>query len=191
MRYFPDTTDPAPSFDDDSQYTDVQLNSILMDSNQPLFHRFQALFTLRDRILQAIDSDKLSENLGSLLGQGLFSAGSALLRHEVAFVLGQLSLSSTVNQLNECVKSENEHPMVRHEAAEALGSVLGSLESKFLSKHSKSQIDSLVEEEARNVLVKHANDSVQLVRESCVLALDIADYISSSSRFQYACVPEK
>lgn len=46
---------------------------------------------------------------------------------QVAYVLGQLQNKSASATLVEVLKNTDEHPMVRHEAAEALGSIAGTL----------------------------------------------------------------
>ena len=55
--------------------------------------------------------------------------------------------------------------MVRHEAAEALGSIASAKSLPLLEKYSKDKED--------------------IVRESCCVALDIHDYFNSTE-FQYA-----
>ena len=79
----------------------------------------------------------------------------ALLKHEVAFVLGQLEHPSSVPALLASMRDEGEHPMVRHEAAEALGA-LG---------------DPSVMGELREML----SHPVDILRESCVVALHMYD----------------
>lgn len=44
---------------------------------------------------------------------------------QVAYVLGQLQNKLASDALSRILKDVNEHPMVRHEAAEALGSIAG------------------------------------------------------------------
>lgn len=44
---------------------------------------------------------------------------------QVAYVLGQLQNKAASAALNRILRDVNEHPMVRHEAAEALGSIAG------------------------------------------------------------------
>ena len=83
----------------------------------------------------------------------------AVYRHEVAFVLGQLAASGAPlaeEALCACVRDSADAPMVRHEAAIALGSV-GSAR-------------------ARAALVEGCGDADRLVQESCRVALDTADY---------------
>lgn len=52
-----------------------------------------------------------------------FKASSALFRHEVAFIFGQMQDERSVPFLKQTLEDTNEHEMVRHEAAEALGSI--------------------------------------------------------------------
>nr|CAH8870618.1 unnamed protein product [Trichobilharzia regenti] len=190
LQFFPNTVDPAHSFSSDHSYTDEQLRDLLMDPTQTLFTRYRAMFTLRDRVLKAILDKTSPEKPANFLAEGLKAPNSALLRHEVAFVLGQLTVASTVPPLSACVRATDEHPMVRHEAAEALGSILGELEGKYLSSNVKSDVPKEFESQARNVLEEFTKDKEPVVRESCILALDVADYISSPEQFQYAAVPQ-
>lgn len=92
-------------------------------------------------------------------------AGSALFRHEVAFVLGQLQESITVPYLRESLQDPEENEMVRHECAEALGSI--------------------AHPECPKILGDYVNDEKRVVRESCVIALDMCEY-ENSPEFQYA-----
>lgn len=48
---------------------------------------------------------------------------SALLKHEVAYVLGQMQDAQAVAFLQRVLRAGEENAMVRHEAAEALGSI--------------------------------------------------------------------
>lgn len=54
---------------------------------------------------------------------GLECSDSALFRHEVAYVLGQIQSPLTIEELSKNLKNHNEEGMVRHECAEALGSI--------------------------------------------------------------------
>ena len=86
---------------------------------------------------------------------------SPLLRHEVAFVLGQLQHPSSIPALEESLSRLDEHAMVRHESAEALGAIEGTCEDW---------------ERIESILTKYQKDFDQAVAESCVVALDAADY---------------
>jgi len=148
-----DSVDPTPS----STINDVnQLKSILIDPSQPLFERYKAMFTLRN-----INTDDSI----LALGQGLHCPDSALFRHEVAYVLGQIQSPLSVKDLAIGLKNPSENCMVRHECAEALGSI--------------------ATEEAEALVKEYAKDIDQVVRESCVVAIDMSEY-EKSGAFEYA-----
>jgi len=90
---------------------------------------------------------------------------SALVRHEIAYVLGQMQDPQAVKALSKSLALASEHPMVRHEAAEALGAI-GSPDTVLLMR-------------------QYAMDSEQVVKESCIVALDVFDYYTSNE-FEYA-----
>lgn len=71
----------------------------------------------------------------------------------------------SVEALRANLEDEAENHMVRHECAEALGS--------------------LATDECINILNKYLHDKEQVVKESCEVALDITDY-EKSNEFQYA-----
>ena len=52
-----------------------------------------------------------------------FSSSSALLKHEIAYVMGQMQDSAAVPHLIDRLEDFEEDVMVRHEAAEALGAI--------------------------------------------------------------------
>jgi len=99
-----------------------------------------------------------------------FGDPSALFRHEIAFVFGQLSHPASIPSLVEALSNTKEASMVRHEAAEALGS-LGD------------------EEGVEETLRKFLDDPEQVVRESVVVALDMAEF-EKNGEVEYAIVPE-
>lgn len=146
------TTDPAPPV----KITEVRvLRDILLDESKSLFDRYRAMFSLRN--LDTPDSILA-------LTKGL-KAGSALFKHEVAFVLGQLQNEAAVPGLQASLEDTEENEMVRHECAEALGSIATP--------------------ECYEILNRYLNDSKRVVHESCVIALDMCDY-ENSTEFQYA-----
>lgn len=151
------SVDPAPP----AKTVDVGvLRNDLLDEKLPLFKRYRAMFTLR--------------NLGSreavlALAEGL-KCQSALFRHEIAYVLGQIQSDACVQQLTSNLTDEQENPMVRHECAEALGSI--------------------ATREAVAILQDYLKDSERVVRESCIVALDMSEY-ENSDQFQYADTLQK
>lgn len=90
---------------------------------------------------------------------------SALFRHEIAFVLGQLQDEVSIPALKESLEDKMENEMVRHECAEALGAIANK--------------------DCLDVLNKYLEDDKRVVKESCEIALDMCEY-ENSPEFQYA-----
>lgn len=90
---------------------------------------------------------------------------SALFRHEIAFVLGQVQHPAAIPQLTVSLRDQKENPMVRHECAEALGAIAN--------------------DECTEVLKEYASDIEPVVRQSCEVALDMSEY-ETSDQFEYA-----
>ncbi|KAK3913101.1 Deoxyhypusine hydroxylase [Frankliniella fusca] len=146
------SVDPTPP----SEEKDVaKLRAVLLNENESLFNRYRAMFALRN--LRSTDAVLA-------LTDGL-KAGSALFKHEVAFVLGQLQDPVSVPALLESLADKSENEMVRHECAEALGAI--------------------ATEECNSGLEKHLHDEKRVVSESCIIALDMCEY-ENSPEFQYA-----
>lgn len=148
------SVDPAPPM---ANSTSLQeLTSILLDDNGKLFERYRAMFALRNM--------GTTESVEALC-RG-FSASSALFRHEIAFVLGQIAHPASVNALKATLEKSAEHGMVRHECAEALGAI--------------------ATDECFEILKKYATDKERVVKESCDIALDMCEYENANDQFQYA-----
>lgn len=144
--------DPAPP----SQTEDTEtLKNILLDESRPLFERYRAMFSLRN---------KGDEDSVLALADGL-KCRSALFRHEIAYVLGQMQHEAAIPQLIENLEDLKESAMVRHECAEALGSI--------------------AKDQCLTALEKYSKDQERVVKESCVVALDMYNY-EQSKDFQYA-----
>ena len=146
------TVDPAPAAKSENP---VKLGDALVNEDLPIFDRYCALFALRD-----MNND---ESVAQLV-RG-FESNSALLRHEIAYVLGQMQKSSSFEGLNKVLANGGEHPMVRHEAAEAIGA--------------------LPDSDVQKILSGYLEDEEPLVSESCIVALDMAEYFESDS-LEYA-----
>lgn len=97
-----------------------QIAKILRDQNQPLTERFRALFTLRN-----LGGKKAINAIA-----GIFSDPSALLKHELAYCLGQMQDDYAVSILTEVLQDENQEVIVRHEAGEVLSN---SFKSRYCS----------------------------------------------------------
>lgn len=138
------SVDPAPAASKD--VPTETLKATLLDPSKSLFDRYRAMFSLRNRN---------TEDAALALAEG-YNDTSALFRHEVAYVMGQMENPVTVPALKKVLMDHKEHRMVRHEAAEALGAI-GT-------------------PECEEILQVYLKDSEQVVRESCEVALDIIDY---------------
>ena len=64
--------------------------------------------------------------------------GSALLRHEIAFVLGQMKDPYAIPFLTSVLEDLGENSMVRHEAGEALGAIGDPCALEVLQRYSAS-----------------------------------------------------
>ncbi|XP_075997747.1 deoxyhypusine hydroxylase [Genypterus blacodes] len=146
------SVDPAPPA---AKKSVSELRTILLDESLQLFERYRAMFALRNMG---------SEEAVLALGDGL-QCSSALFRHEIGYVLGQLQHPAAVPALRAALERSGENPMVRHEAAEALGSI--------------------GKEECLAVLQRYREDEERVVKESCEVALDMLEY-ENSDQFQYA-----
>ncbi|KAI9725196.1 MAG: deoxyhypusine hydroxylase [Chrysothrix sp. TS-e1954] len=147
--------DPAPPLAQASTLPSIpELQSTLLDTQLPLFTRYRAMFALRD--LASPPHLPTAVPAVHALASG-FQDPSALFRHEIAFVFGQLSHPASIPSLVKTLSDRKEQSMVRHEAAEALGS-LGE------------------EDGVEDILRKFVDDEEQVVRESIVVALDMAAF---------------
>jgi len=153
--------------EEEAQRTVEELEKTLMDTKLPLFRRYRAMFALRD--LASPPDLPTAVPAVQALAKG-FADSSALFRHEIAFVFGQLSHPASIPALTAALSDLNEASMVRHEAAEALGS-LGD------------------EEGVEETLKKFLHDKEKVVRESVIVALDMAEY-ERSGQTEYALIPE-
>lgn len=145
------STDPAPPQDlaVKARPTVAELRAQLLDRSRPMFQRMRAVFALRNR-----GGDEAVEALAAAFGDP-----SALLRHELAYVLGQMGDPHAVPFLTAVLRKEDEHVMVRHECAEALGAI-GLAESV-------------------PVLQEFLSDPNPEVSESCEVALDLIAWVNS------------
>ena len=156
------SVDPVPHYKSEDIETDVsKLELLLTDPTNDMFSRYRAMFALRN-----LNTDESA----IALAKGLKCSDSALFRHEVAYVLGQMQNPSTVEQLAEVLKDFDENEMVRHECAEALGSIATL--------------------KAERELNKYLEDPQRVVRESVEVALDITDY-NNSKEFQFIKCSDK
>jgi|TARA_B110000914_G_C15323130_1_gene381173 deoxyhypusine monooxygenase len=146
-----DSVDPAPPSEDKNI---LNLRSVLLNEDEEMFQRMRALFALR-----GIGGFESVEALAAA-----FESESALLKHEIAYVMGQMQDSHAISFLIERLEDEHEDLMVRHEAAEALGAI--------------------GDRSAITTLEKFQNDPEPVIAESCEVALDLLEWVSSK-RLEY------
>eukprot|EP00899_Mesostigma_viride_P016712 jgi/Mesvir1/25041/Mv16980-RA.1 len=150
--------DPVPAGAAQQGGTVEGLRATLLDESVDLFDRYAALFALR-----AMGGHAATEAIASCFG----SSSSALLKHEAAYVLGQMQDDAVVGVLTQVLRDEREHCMVRHEAAEALGSI--------------------AEASCEALLQEYTQCADAVVAESCCVALDLMAH-ERAGDFQYADV---
>lgn len=151
--------DPAAPNSCCSSLSVKELTETLLNEGKGMYERYGALFALRNNG----GEEAVSGIIESL------SANSALLKHEVAYVLGQLQDKRASEALSRTLKDLKEHPMVRHEAAEALGSI--------------------ADEECVLLLQEFAKDPESLVSQSCEVALSMLEFERSGKSFEYLFLP--
>ncbi|KAF5382513.1 hypothetical protein D9615_002915 [Tricholomella constricta] len=135
----------------------AELQSKLLNTKLPLFERYRAMFALRNiGTPAAVDA----------LASG-FTDSSALFKHEIAFIFGQLLSPHSIPALLEVLRNGEESEMVRHEAAEALGGIA----TPEVLPHLREWMNK--------------EDAPRIVRESCQIAIDVWEY-ENSDEFQYA-----
>uniref|UniRef100_A0A1D1XJB7 Deoxyhypusine hydroxylase n=1 Tax=Anthurium amnicola TaxID=1678845 RepID=A0A1D1XJB7_9ARAE len=132
-----------------------QLRELLLNEEESMYERYAALFALRNH-----GGDTAISSIITSLG-----ARSALLRHEVAYVLGQLQNKAAIDVLSKVLENVDEHPMVRHEAAEALGSIADSRSIELLKQFSV--------------------DPEPIVSQSCEVALNMLEFERAGKSFEF------
>ena len=147
-----DSVDPAPP---SSERSVSDLRTVLCNEDEKMFQRMRALFALRN--IGGKDSvDALA---------AAYESKSALLKHEIAYVMGQMQDPHAVPHLIERLEDGEEDVMVRHEAAEALGAI--------------------GDRTALDVLERFVDDDEVVIAESCEVALDLLEWVASK-RLDYS-----
>ena len=143
-----DSVDPAPA----SEVSSVKdLRATICNESERMFQRMRALFALRN-----IGGKDAVEALAAA-----YSSKSALLKHEIAYVMGQMQDAHAVPYLIERLEDMDEDLMVRHEAAEALGAIGDRV--------------------AMTTLERFVSDPEPVISESCEVAIDLLEYVASKS----------
>jgi deoxyhypusine monooxygenase len=148
----PSATSPPPASDP----TILCLRKILTSESESLARRFRALFSLKHLACQS--------SLPAIHAiAAAFTSPSALLKHELAYCLGQTRNLAAVPFLRAVLKNEEEDTMCRHEAAEALGA-LGDADSLEILRQ-----------------LRDNKEEAQVVRETCEIAVSRIEWEHSDA----------
>lgn len=140
------SVDPAPP---SKSGNIIEWSESLCNDNIPMFQRMRNVFSLRN---------ERSDEASLALCNG-FNSGSALLRHEIAYVLGQMQNPIVLPTLVEVLKNESEHVMVRHEAAEAMGAI--------------------GDDSIKSILQEFSTHPLPEIAESCQVAIDLLNWVKA------------
>ena len=138
------------------------LRKVLVSEFEPLARRFRALFSLKHLACLQPPTDQTLPAIEAIAAG--FASPSALLKHELAYCLGQTKNIESVAYLQHVVKDTEEDAMCRHEAAEALGA-LGYADSLDILKKLRDDTNEL-----------------DIIRETCDIAVDRILWENSEER---------
>jgi deoxyhypusine monooxygenase len=139
----------------------LALRKALTSETVPLARRFRVLFSLKHLACQS-PSAHTTAAIDAIAAA--FTSPSALLKHELAYCLGQTKNMEAVPYLRTVLEDRGEDAMCRHEAAEALGALgdTGSLDLMRIMRDDKNE--------------------PTVVRETCDIAVDRIVWESSDQR---------
>jgi deoxyhypusine monooxygenase len=161
----PSRVDEEPeiaSTQDDSTVTTLQ--QVLCSETAPLAKRFRALFSLKHLAAQNPATSQTVPAIQAIAAA--FTSPSALLKHELAYCLGQSGKEEAIPYLRRVIEDRQEDAMCRHEAAEAIGALNDATSLQLL----KERRDDPTEEE--------------VVRETCDIAVERIEWEHSDGRRQ-------
>lgn len=138
------------------------LRQILTSESEPLARRFRALFSLKHLASQQPATEQTIPAIKAIAAA--FTSPSALLKHELAYCLGQSRNLASVSYLRRVLEDKEEDSMCRHEAAEALGA-LGDLSCLALLRE-----------------LRDAQEEPEVVRETCDIAVARIEWENSKER---------
>ena len=138
------------------------LRAALVSEATPLAVRFRALFSLKHHASQQPPTLYTLPAIHAIAAA--LSSPSVLLKHELAYCLGQTSNLAAVPFLRTVLEDRGEDAMCRHEAAEALGA-LGDWESLGLLRTLRDEAG-----------------EAEVVRETCEIAVGRIEWEHSERR---------
>lgn len=144
-----------------STTTISSLRTSLCAETTPLPVRFRALFSLKHIARQSTGPESQAA-IDAIAAA--FASPSALLKHELAYCLGQTGNGAAVAPLTAVLEDVGEDAMCRHEAAEALGALGDARSTAVLERFRDREGEDVV------------------VRETCEIALDRIAWENSEER---------
>lgn len=139
----------------------ASLRESLCSEATPLPVRFRALFSLKHVARNGTEAES-GEAIDAIAAG--FASPSALLKHELAYCLGQSNNQNANAPLRKVLADLDEDPMCRHEAAEALGA-LGNQDSLQILREFRDR-------EGEDVCIT----------ETCEIAIDRIEWENSEQR---------
>jgi deoxyhypusine monooxygenase len=136
------------------------LRASLTSESTPLPLRFRALFSLKHLARHEASASAAAVDA---IAAG-FASPSALLKHELAYCLGQSGNAAATAPLRRVLVDLGQDPMCRHEAAEALGA-LGDAQNLEILRRYRDR----------------AGEDVN-VRETCEIAINRIEWQNSEQR---------
>jgi len=150
----------------------------LVDPKKPIFDRYACMFYLRNELCSGHLTEPSQQSVAlESIGTALHCPSSALFRHEIGYILGQILsydeidpklVETLINSLEKSVRTEEEHGMVRHESAMALGEMETEQSKKLLEEFSRAQ------------------EKSDILRDSCVVALNMVEDTQAWLKEQFA-----
>jgi deoxyhypusine monooxygenase len=132
--------------------TVLSLRKTLTSESTPLTRRFRALFSLKHLACLQPPTNQTFPAIQAIAAA--FPSPSVLLKHELAYCLGQTKNRDAVPFLRKVLEDREEDAMCRHEAAEALGA-LGDVGSLDVLRHMRDD-----------------QNEAKVVQETCDIAVD-------------------
>lgn len=143
----PEDQTPFPPVDT----TVAALRKTLTSESAPLAARFRALFSLKHLAAQDPPTASTIPAIDAIAAG--FSSPSALLKHELAYCLGQSRNEAAVPYLKSVLEDREEDAMCRHEAAEALGALGDEGSMRLLKERRDDETEEVVVKETCEIAI--------------------------------------
>jgi deoxyhypusine monooxygenase len=164
--------------------TIASLRETLTSESTTLSLRFRALFSLKHLASEKPPTEQTLLAVEAIAAA--FASPSALLKHEVAYCLGQTRHLHAVPSLRKVLLDRAEDPMCRHEAAEALGALDDVPSLDLLEQMRDDKAEQVVVRETCEVAVeriKWENDKsrreIENIKPRCVIEIRQSLYYQS------------